>query len=633
MDFNVPEHDDPDGSMRMHVEAGYQSAQSTPLVARSGRPIGMVTTHWRKQHRPQDRELRFLDLLVRQAADLIEQRQADEALRKSRQDLAMELADTKKLQVISSQLILEDNVDALYQQILEAALSLTHSEMGSIHMFHAEKNQLRLLTEKGLDPDAVNFLGWVPVDSSSFCGMALAKAERIIVPDLDESGFMSGKEDLDFYRSSGVRASQSTPLISRGGRIVGVLSTHWREPYHPSERELRLLEVLVRQAADLIERKRTEEALRESDRRKDEFLATLAHELRNPLAPIKNGVRIAHLTIPADSPLTPTLGIIDRQLDHLVHLVDDLLDVARISSGKLELRKERVALREALARGIECMQSLIDGHRHELIVDISPDELFVEGDLDRLSQIFANLLSNAAKYTEEKGRISVTMAREGDEAVVRVTDTGVGIDADDLKRVFDLFSQVTSSHRLTEGGLGIGLSLIRTLVHLHGGTITAESSGSKTGGSTFIVRLPLSHPDAMPAPGPQPSSVHKNETLSLRILVVDDNVDAGTILGMLLEMDGHEVEVVHNGKDAVKKAGNDPPDLIFLDLGMPEMDGVETARHLRALPGGNGIFLVALTGWGQEKDRQRTREAGFDAHLVKPVDNAALAEVLERANR
>jgi CheY-like chemotaxis protein len=279
------------------------------------------------------------------------------------------------------------------------------------------------------------------------------------------------------------------------------------------------------------------------------------------------------------------------------------------------------------------MQSLIDGHRHELIVDIRPDELFVEGDLDRLSQIFANLLSNAAKYTEEKGRISVTMAREGDEAVVRVTDTGVGIDADDLKRVFDLFSQVTSSHRLTEGGLGIGLSLIRTLVHLHGGTITAESSGSKTGGSTFIVRLPLSHPDAMPAPGPQPSSVHKNETLSLRILVVDDNVDAGTILGMLLEMDGHEVEVVHNGKDAVKKAGNDPPDLIFLDLGMPEMDGVETARHLRALPGGNGIFLVALTGWGQEKDRQRTREAGFDAHLVKPVDNAALAEVLERANR
>jgi GAF domain-containing protein len=278
MDFNVPEQDDPDGLMRMHVEAGYQSAQSTPLVARSGRPIGMVTTYWRTQHRPQDRELRFLDLLVRQAADLIEQRQADEALRRSRQDLAMELADTRKLQAVSSQLILEDNVDALYQQILDAVLSLLHSGMGSIHVFDNEKNRLQLLTGKGLDPDAVNFLEWVPVDSASFCGMALANAERIIVADLREPGVMSEQEDLNFYLSSGIRASQSTPLISRGGKIVGVLSTHWREPYRPSERELRMLDVLGRQAADLIERKRTEEALRESDRRKDEFLATLAHD-------------------------------------------------------------------------------------------------------------------------------------------------------------------------------------------------------------------------------------------------------------------------------------------------------------------------------------------------------------------
>jgi two-component system CheB/CheR fusion protein len=633
MDFNVPEQDDPDGLMRLHVEAGYQSAQSTPLVARSGRPIGMVTTHWRTQHRPQDRELRFLDLLVRQAADLIEQRQADEALRKSRQDLAMELADTRKLQAVSSQLILEDNVDALYQQILDAALSLLHSGMGSIHVFDNEKNRLQLLTGKGLDPDAVNFLEWVPVDSASFCGMALANAERIIVTDLREPGVMSEQEDLNFYLSSGIRASQSTPLISRAGKIVGVLSTHWCEPYRPSERELRMLDVLARQAADLIERKRTEEALRESDRRKDEFLATLAHELRNPLAPIKNGLQIAHLKVPQNSPLTHTLKVMDRQLDHLVRLVDDLLDVARISSGKLELRRQRVSLRDALQRGVECVQPLIEGHRHELIIDMGADELFVEGDLDRLSQIFANLLSNAAKYTEEGGRISLGLTREGNEAVVRVTDTGVGIDAEDLNRVFDLFSQVTSSHKLTEGGLGIGLSLIRTLVQLHGGTITAESRGSKVGGNTFIVRLPLSPGNASPDPLPQPHPSRKSDASPLRILVVDDNVDAGVILAMLLEIGGYKAEVVHNGKDAVKKAGGDLPDVIFLDLGMPEMDGIETARHLRALPGGDRIFLVALTGWGQEKDRQRTREAGFNTHLVKPVDNAALAEVLERAYR
>jgi PAS domain S-box-containing protein len=634
VDFGVTGRDDADGSMRMYVEAGYQSSQSTPLVARSGNPIGMVTTYWRKQHRPKDRELRFLDLLARQAADLIEQRQADEALRKSREDLAMELADTKKLQHISSQLILEDNVDALYQQILDAALSLMHSEIGSIHMFHAEKNKLRLLTEKGLDSAAVNFLEWVPLDSSSSCGMALQKAERIIVPDLEGSEFMAGKEDLGFYRSSGLRASQSTPLISRSGRVVGVLSTHWREAHHPSERELRLLDVLVRQAADLIERKRTEEALRESDRRKDEFLATLAHELRNPLAPIKNGLRIAHLKVSADSQLKHVVEVMDRQVNHLVHLVDDLLDVARINSGKLELRKQRVALKEALALAIECVQPLLDEHKHELAVDTGPEELFIEGDLDRLSQVFTNLLSNAAKYTEESGRISVGLTHEENEAVIKVTDTGVGIDTEDLKQVFDLFSQVTSSHRLTRGGLGIGLSLISTLVQLHGGTIAAESGGSKEGGSTFTVRLPLSRVDAIPSsPLSQPSSNQENEVSPLSILVVDDNVDAGVLLAMLLEAGGHRAEVVHSGKDAVKKAGNGLPDIIFLDLGMPEMDGIETARHLRALPGGEKLFLVALTGWGQEKDRQRTREAGFDSHLVKPVDSAALVGVLERVNR
>jgi CheY-like chemotaxis protein len=318
----------------------------------------------------------------------------------------------------------------------------------------------------------------------------------------------------------------------------------------------------------------------------------------------------------------------DRQLGHLVHLVDDLLDVARISSGKLKLRKQRMALRKALASSIECIQPLIDGYKHELIADMGPDELFVEGDFDRLSQVFSNLLSNAAKYTEPGGRIGISLTREGNEAVVKVTDTGVGIDAEDLKHVFDLFSQVTSSHRLTEGGLGIGLSLIRTLVQLHGGTIAAESEGSKAGGSTFIVHLPLSRSSATPDLVPQLHPVQESEASTLRILVVDDNVDAGVVLGMLLEIDGHRVEVVHNGKDAVKNAGSGLPDIIFLDLGMPEMDGIETARHLRALPGGDRIFLVALTGWGQEKDRQRTRAAGFDAHLVKPVDNAALDEVL-----
>lgn len=629
-DFDAPEAQDPGGAMRMHVETGYLSGQTTPLVARSGQPIGMVTTYWRARKRPGERELRFLDLLVRQAADLIEQRQADEALGESRKRLALELTDARKLQQISSQLITGDDIDALYEQILDVALALMRSPMGSVQIYQSEKNQLELLVAKGLDSASVGFLERTAIDSNSLRGMVLAKTERIVAPDLETGGFTAGKEYTDFYRSAGARASQSTPLISRGGHVVGILSTHWREVHEPAERELRLLDVLARQAADLIERKGTEEALRESDRKKDEFLATLAHELRNPLAPIRNGLELARMESPADSRLGRTIAMMDRQLSQLVHLVDDLLDVARISSGKVELRRQRVDMRKVLASSIESCQLLIDGHRHELVVDMAQDEIPVDGDFDRLSQIFSNLLSNAAKYTPPAGHIQLSLAREENHAVIQVKDTGIGIPAEYLSQVFDLFSQVRSHQPLAAGGLGIGLSLIRNLVQLHGGTVKAESAGQNTG-STFTIRLPLcigegasASPPAVPAPEPGGS---------LRILVVDDNVDAGVVLSMLLEMEGHRVEVVHSGKEAVEKAGNGLPDIIFLDLGMPGMDGIETARRLRALPDAEGIYLVALTGWGQESDRQRTKMAGFDSHLVKPVDRAALASVLERARQ
>jgi PAS domain S-box-containing protein len=620
---------DADEATRRHVEAGYLSAQSTPLVTRAGKPIGMVTTHWRDKHRPKERELRFLDLLARQAADLIEQRQADEALRESGAKLELELADAKELQRISSQLILEDNIGALYEQILDAAVTVMRSEMGSIRMFDAEKNQLRLLAARGSDHASANFREWVPVDSSSSCAMALERVERIVVPDVEDTEFVALKEDLDFYRVSGMRASQSTPLISREGRVVGILSTHWRAVHYLSDRELRLLDMLARQAADLIERKWAEEALRESDRRKDEFLATLAHELRNPLAPIKNGLQVARLSSQEDPHLQRTLGMMDRQLKHLVHLVDDLLDVARISSGKVELRRKPVSVGEVIARSIEASQPLIDAHQHTLAVDVGPEEVFVDGDIDRLSQVFSNLLSNGAKYTERGGHLRVSLEREENDAVVRVTDTGVGIPPEDLQRVFDLFSQVRSHQELAEGGLGIGLSLIRTLVEMHGGRVTAESGG-RGAGSTFTVRLPLAPGNSVQTTSSPELSPVPTEALALRLLVVDDNVDSADSLAVLLEMNGHELEVANSGADALEKAQHIRFDIIFLDLGMPEMDGIETAKRLRLLPNGNEIFLVALTGWGQEKDRERTRAAGFDWHLVKPVESDVFMEVLAR---
>jgi two-component system CheB/CheR fusion protein len=554
--------------------------------------------------------------------DMTERQRAEEAV-------AADLKATTLLRELSARLVPEGDIQVLYQEIIDAAVVLMRADAGSVQILDHETEELVLLAELGLDRNMADFYRQVNAKLHTPAGIALAANKRVFVDfDVPEAPDPDGV--IRMHIEAGYLTAQTTPLVARSGKPIGMVTTYWHERHRAGERELRFLDLLARQTADLIEQRQADESLRESDRRKDQFLATLAHELRNPLAPIKNGLQIAHLKIPADSPLKHTLEVMDRQLDHLVHLVDDLLDVARINSGKLELRKQRVALRAALASSIDCIQPLIDGHKHELIADMDPDELFVEGDFDRLSQVFSNLLSNAAKYTEPGGRISISLTREGNAAVVRVTDTGIGIDSEDLKHVFDLFSQVTSSQKLTEGGLGIGLSLIRTLVQLHGGTIAAESEGSKAGGSTFIVRLPLSQNSATLEPLRQSHPVQKSEAPPLRILVVDDNVDAGVVLAMLLEIDGHKVEVVHNGKDAVKKAGSGLPDIVFLDLGMPEMDGIETARHLRALPGGDRIFLVALTGWGQEKDRQRTKAAGFDSHLVKPVDNGALEEVLGR---
>jgi PAS domain S-box-containing protein len=379
---------------------------------------------------------------------------------------------------------------------------------------------------------------------------------------------------------------------------------------------------------DLTERKRAEDALHEADRRKDEFLATLAHELRNPLAPLRNGLEIVRLTSDPNAPLQATVKMMNRQLTHLVRLVDDLLDIARISSGKVELRRGFVSLRDVLAASTEATRTFVEAHNHRLFIESAADELYVEGDFDRLAQVVSNLLSNAAKYMEPGGRIDVKLAREGDQAVLRVIDEGIGIPPEDLSRVFELFSQVRAHQGRAQGGLGIGLSLVRSLVDLHGGSITAHSAGPGRG-SLFTVRLPLCRPPfAQPTSASQVMPHAASEDRSRRILVVDDNVDAATSLAMLLSMRGHEVILAHDGLEAIEKAQSFAPEIIMMDIGMPKLDGTEAARRLRALPGGSDLRLVALTGWGQETDRERTRQAGFDMHLVKPADPEMLGRLL-----
>ncbi|HET8744488.1 MAG TPA: ATP-binding protein [Ramlibacter sp.] len=387
----------------------------------------------------------------------------------------------------------------------------------------------------------------------------------------------------------------------------------------------RIGDEVVEFVLDVTDRKRAEEALRQADRHKDQFLATLAHELRNPLAPIRNGLQILRLSLPreAEAPLR-TIAMMNRQLDHLVRLVDDLLDVARIGAGKVRIEREVVSLREVLARSVEATQAAIDARRHRLDVDLRCDDCNVEGDSDRLAQVFSNLLSNAAKYTPPGGRIRLELSAEGEEAVVSVSDTGMGIPKEQQERIFELFSQVGDHERHAEGGLGIGLSLVQSLVRLHGGSVQVESEGAGKG-CRFTVRLPRA---AAPLQDARADAEAPVPARPCRILIADDNADAADSLAMLLEAEGHAVATALDGAQAVERVQEFQPDVAFLDLGMPVMGGLEAARRIRGLPAGGRVRLVALTGWSQASDRERTRAAGFDLHLVKPLTARALQEAL-----
>lgn len=366
---------------------------------------------------------------------------------------------------------------------------------------------------------------------------------------------------------------------------------------------------------DVTSRRQSEQALRDADRRKDEFLALLAHELRNPLAPIGNALQILEMTEDDDS-ATNARQMMQRQFGHLVRLVDDLLDVSRIARGKIELRPERSTLGAVLERAVEAARPLIDSRKHELILDVPAHPLELYVDPIRLAQVVTNLLTNAAKFTEEEGSIIVTARSEGDDLVLRVRDTGIGIAATLLPRVFDMFMQVEEGRTRSHGGLGIGLTLVRSIVQMHGGDVEARSDGPGKG-SEFIVRLPR---EQVPAAEPKPvTPVLATEAPRKSILIVDDNVDAAGMLASLLQSRQHDVATAFNGPAALDRALEVHPEAVILDLGMPGMDGCEVAEKLRAREGGDALVLIALTGWGGVEDRQRTMAAGFDYHFVKPA--------------
>ena len=358
--------------------------------------------------------------------------------------------------------------------------------------------------------------------------------------------------------------------------------------------------------------------------RKDMFLATLAHELRNPLAPIRNSLAILRMSAP--QPNAEALHeIMERQINHMVRLVDDLMEVSRITRGKIELRRSTVELASILAAAIETSRPLIDGGGHQLTVSLPSEPLVLDADPMRLAQVFANLINNAAKYTDPGGRIAITARREGESAVITVTDNGVGIPAHALNMVFEMFAQAEPANSRSQTGLGIGLTLVRNLVDMHGGNVTAASEG-RGRGSQFTVRLPLT---ARPQVDKENAAIAAPSVRPLpRVLVVDDNRDAADSLGALLQIMGAEVRVAHDGFAALEEFDTFHPGVVVLDLGMPELDGYEVARRIRKRPDSRETLLVALTGWGQEKERLSTKAAGFDHHLIKPVDLDSMKAVL-----
>ncbi|HEY4234250.1 MAG TPA: CHASE3 domain-containing protein [Lacipirellulaceae bacterium] len=424
----------------------------------------------------------------------------------------------------------------------------------------------------------------------------------------------------------------SAPLIARSGQPFGYLHLEGNNSDAFTEDDAAILKQLAHMAAVAVENAQLYEELHSSNQRKNEFLATLAHELRNPLAPIRNSLELMQIARGDAAALEESRTIIERQVVQMVRLIDDLLDISRISRGKIELRKEPVSLQQVIAAAIESSQHVVREYRHELTTSIPAQPLVVHVDSTRLCQVILNLINNAAKYTNPGGRIAVAVERHGDQASISVSDNGMGIAPQMLERVFEMFAQIDNSLERSQGGLGIGLTIVRRLVEMHGGTVEARSAG-RDQGSEFLIRLPLSNTPLIPAGTTNGGRPERSPAAQpRRILAVDDNKDAVDTLAMMLRIMGHDLQTAYDGMEAVDVAAHFKPEIVLLDIGLPRLNGYEVCRRIRELPDGRNAFIVAITGWGQEEDRRRSREAGFDHHLVKPVDPQALEQLLAEAS-
>ena len=452
----------------------------------------------------------------------------------------------------------------------------------------------------------------------------MREGRTLVIRDVDRE--LTASEGGDMFNAIGVKAIICCPLVKEG-RLVAMMAVHQNDPRDWTAANVTLLEEVVERSWAYIERIRAMETLRLEDRRKSEFLAVLAHELRNPLAPIRNGLHVMRIASDKPATVSRVRDMMERQLGHLVHLVDDLLDIARITRGKVDLQKEQVELRTVVASAVETSLPAIESRRHDLTLRIPEQPLAMTIDPTRISQVISNLLTNAAKYTPVGGRIDVSAHRDGEHVVLRVSDTGIGIPADAIGSIFEMFTQVGNHVERTQGGLGIGLSLARRLVELHGGTISAQSAGVGQG-STFSVRLPFAAGGVAQAEAAAFDRPLEMAGRRFRVLVVDDNADAAETMSDYLEMSGYTSRVVYNGYQALEVIPEFRPEVVFLDIGMPGMNGYEVAGEIRRMTDMAGVTLIALTGWGAGTDRVRAHEAGFDHHLTKPASFNAVHALL-----
>jgi signal transduction histidine kinase len=555
-----------------------------------------------------------------------------DALRGTLDELRESLRESEARQVFL--LHLSDSLRPLSNpaQVMERAARALGQHLAANRCQYCEAlpDEDTLVWGPGYEVDVMHLEGRLRISDFDPAILGLFRAGKTLVVD-DFAGQISPERDATFEGVQ-LRAALAVPLVKEG-RLVAVLSLHHASPRHWTDSQVKLAEDVAERTWAAVERARAEEALRlsetalrEDDRRKDEFLATLAHELRNPLAPIRNALHL--LRIAPDHVSTDRVhSMLDRQVTHMVRLLDELLEVSRISRGVIELQRRRLELGAVVGDAIEGSRPAIDLGRHTLEVSLPPTPVCVEGDAMRLAQVLSNLLNNAARYTDPGGRIALKLSRTDGEALVEVTDSGIGIAPERMAELFTMFGQIDRRDPRSQGGLGIGLALAQRLAQMHGGRVEATSEGHGRG-SRFTLHLPLA-PDSPGEQTPERPGDAAPGVKPRRVLVIDDNQDAADSTAMLLGVLGVETHVAYDGEAGLAAIQAWRPDIVLLDLGMPGMDGFEVARRIRADASLARLPLVALTGWGQQQDRQRTLEAGFDRHLVKPADPQALKAMLD----